>query len=165
MEQDFTNNLQNELKDFQTTLMSSVENMITKKLEALNLSMQQTLQATVAQAIAQSLQNNNTMEIMPITQPDYNSQTSNTTNNQAQEYNTNKTNNTSIISPNNLKRKNSDGKTNNSTININLNGPTTTSKNTNSKLTNAQKKLEAFTETLATNGMSQTQISQSNSES
>ena len=30
-----------------------------------------------------------------------------------------------IISPNNLKRKNSDGKTNNSTININLNGPDT----------------------------------------
>ena len=121
MEQDFTNNLQNELKDFQTTLMSSVENMITKKMEALNIAMQQSLQATVAQAIAQSLQNNNTMEIMPITQPDYNSQTSNTTNNQAQEYNTNKTNNTSIISPNNLKRKNSDAKMNNNTINININ--------------------------------------------
>ena len=165
MEQDFTSNLQNELKDFQTTLMSSVENMITKKMEALTIAMQQSFQATVAQAIAQSLQNNNTMEIMPITQPDYNSQTSNTTNNQAQEYNTNKTNNTSIISPNNLKRKNSNGKTNNSTNNINLNGSTTTTKNTNSKLTNAQKKLEAFTETLATNGMSQTQISQSNSES
>ena len=35
------------------------------------------VQATVAQAIAQSLQNKNTMELMPITQPDYNSQTSN----------------------------------------------------------------------------------------
>ena len=31
MENDFQSNLQNELKDFQTTLMSSVENMITKK--------------------------------------------------------------------------------------------------------------------------------------
>jgi len=94
-------------------------------MEALTIAMQQSFQATVAQAIAQSLQNNNTMEIMPITQPDYNSQTSNTTNNQAQEYNTNKTNNTSIISPNNLKRKNSDAKMNNSTINININDPDT----------------------------------------
>ena len=95
MEHDFTSNLQNELKDFQTTLMSSsVENMITKKMEALTIAMQQSFQATVAQAIAQSLQNNNTMELMPITQQDYNYQTSNTTNNQTQEYNTNKTNNT-----------------------------------------------------------------------
>ena len=74
-------------------------------MEALTIAMQQTFQTTVAQAIAQSLQNNNTMDLMPIIQPDYNSQTSNTTNSQAQEYNTNKTNNTSIISPNNLKRK------------------------------------------------------------
>ena len=54
---------------------------------------------------------------------------------------------------------------NNSTNNINLNGSTTTTKNTNNKLTNAQKQFEVFTNTLATNGMSQTQISQSKSES
>ena len=67
--------------------------------------MQQTFQTTVAQAIAQSLQNNNTIESMPITQPDYNSQALNTTNNHAQVHNTNGTNNTSIISPNNLKKE------------------------------------------------------------
>ena len=108
--------------------MSSVENTITKKMEALTIAMQQSFQATVAQAIAQSLQNNNTIESMPITQPDYNSQTLNTTNNHAQVHNTNGTNNTSIISPNNLKRKDLNRKTNNSTNNINLNGSTTTTK-------------------------------------
>ena len=64
--------------------MSSVENTITKKMETLTIAMQQSFQATVAQAIAQSLQNNNTMELIPMTQPDYNSQTSNTTNDHAQ---------------------------------------------------------------------------------
>ena len=71
MEHDFTSNIQNELKDFQTTLMSLTENMITKKVEALTIAMQQSFQATVAQAIAQSLQHNNTMELTPINQPDY----------------------------------------------------------------------------------------------
>ena len=113
-------------------------------MEALTIAMQQSFQTTVAQSIAKSLQNNNTIELMSIIQPDYNSQTSNTTNNQAQVHNTNETNNTSIISPNNLKRKSSNGKTNNSTNNINLNGSTTTTTNTNSDLTNAQKQLEAF---------------------
>ena len=108
MEQDFTSNLYNELKHFQTILMSSVENMIIKKIEALTIAMQQSFQATVAQAIIQSLQNNNTMEL--ILQPDYNSQTLNTTNNQAQVHNTNETNNTCIISANNLKIKRSNGK-------------------------------------------------------
>ena len=122
MEHDFTINLQNELKDFQTTLMSSVEKMITKKMKALTIEIQQSFQATVVQAIAQSLQNNNAIELMPITQLDYTSQTSNTTNDHSQVYNTNGTNNTTIISPSNLKRKNSNRKPNNITININLNG-------------------------------------------
>ena len=77
MKHDFTSNLQNEIKDFQTTLMSSVEKMITKKMEVLIIAMQQSFQATVAQAIAQSLQNNHTMESMHITQLAYNSHTSN----------------------------------------------------------------------------------------
>ena len=101
--------------------------------------MQQSFQATVAQAIVQSLQNNNTMESIPINQPYYNSQTSNTTNNQSLEHNTNETNNTSIISPNDRKKKSSNGKTNNSTNNINFNCSTTTTKNTNSNFSNAQK--------------------------
>ena len=122
MEHDFTRNLQNELKDFQTTLMSSVENMITKKNGGADHSNTTIFQVTVAQAIAQPLQNNNVMELMPIIQPDYTSHTSNTTHDHAQAYNTNGTNNTTIISPSNLKRKNSNRKPNNITININLNG-------------------------------------------
>ena len=66
------------------------------------------------------------MELMPIIQPDYTSQTSNTTHDHAQAYNTNGTNNTTIISPNKLKRNNSNGKMNNITNNINLNGSTKT---------------------------------------
>ena len=44
MEYDFTSDLQNELKDFQTALMSSVENMTSK-----TIAMQQSFQDTVAQ--------------------------------------------------------------------------------------------------------------------
>ena len=109
MEHDFTINLQNELKDFQTTLMLSAENMITKKMKALTIAMQQSFQDRVAQAMEQALQKNNVMKLMPIIQPYYTSQTSNTTNDHAQVYNINGTNNTTIISPNNLKRKNSNG--------------------------------------------------------
>ena len=87
----------------------------------------------------QALQNNNIMKVMPIIQPYYTSQISNTTNDHAQVYNINGTNNTTIISPNNLKRKNSNEKTNNITKNINLNVSTKkTKQNTNSNLTNAQ---------------------------
>ena len=122
MESDFISDLQNELKDFQTTIMLSAENMITKKMKALTIAMQQSFQDRVAQAMEQALQNNNVMKLMPIIQPDYTSQTSNTTNDHAQVYNTHGTNNTTIISSNNLKRKNSNGKTKNITNNINLNG-------------------------------------------
>ena len=149
MEHDFAINLQNKLKDFQPTLISSVGNMIIKKIESLTITMQQSFQATVAQVITQSLQNNNTIKLIPITQLDYNSQTSNITNDHAQVYNTNVTNITSIISSKNLKRKNSNGKTNNITNNSNLNGSTKTTKNTNSNLTYDQNKLESFTKTLA----------------
>ena len=55
--------------------------------------------------MTQSLQKNNAMELMSITQPDYTSQTSNTTNDHAQVYNINGTKKTTIISPNNLKRR------------------------------------------------------------
>ena len=49
MEYNFTSDLQNELKDFQTALMSSVENMTSKKMEALTIAIQQSFQDTVAQ--------------------------------------------------------------------------------------------------------------------
>ena len=49
MEYDFISDLQNELKDFQTALMSLVENMTSKKMEALTIAMQQSFQDTVAQ--------------------------------------------------------------------------------------------------------------------
>ena len=122
-------------------------------MEGLTIAMQQSFQETVAQEIAQSFQNNNAMELMPITQPDYNSSTLNTINDHTQVFIINGTNNTTIISPNNLKRKNLNGKTSSITNNINLNGSTKTTKNTSSKLINAQKQLEAFTKNLAPSGM------------
>ena len=134
-------------------------------MEALTIAMQQSFQKTVAQAMAQSFQKNNAMNLMPITQPDYNSPTQNTTQDNAQVSNTNGTNNITIVSPNNFKRKSFNGKLNNSTSNTTLNGSIKSTKNTNNKLTNAQKKLEAFTQTLAPRGMSKTQTSQSNNNS
>ena len=90
--------------------------------------------------MAQALQNNNVKKLMPIVQPDYTSKTSNTTNDHAQVYNINGTNNTHHDHLSQQpKKKNSNGKTNNITNNINLNVSTTkTTKNTNSNLTNAQ---------------------------
>ena len=52
MEHDFKSDLQNELKDFQTTPMSSVGNMITKQMETLTIRMKQHVQATIAQVLA-----------------------------------------------------------------------------------------------------------------
>ena len=54
--------------------------------------------------MAQSFQNDNAMELMPIIQLEYNTQTSNTANNIALLYNVSVTNNAQTISPNNLKR-------------------------------------------------------------
>ena len=54
--------------------------------------------------MAQSFQNDNAMELMPIIQLEYNTQTLNTANNIALLYNVSVTNNAQTISPNNLKR-------------------------------------------------------------
>ena len=63
MESDFISDLQNELKDFQTTIMLSAENMITKKMKALTIAMQQSFQDRVAQAMEQALQKKQCNEI------------------------------------------------------------------------------------------------------
>ena len=73
-------------------------------MKALTIEMQHSFQETVAQAMAQSFQNNNAMELMPITQPDYESKKLNTINDHVQFFNTNGTTNNTIISPTNLKR-------------------------------------------------------------
>ena len=103
MENNFKSNLQHELKDFQSTLMLAVEKMITTKMKAPTIAMKQSFQAIVAQVMTQFFQNNNAIELIPITQPEYNSQTSNATDNHAQLYNTNRTNKASLISPTNVK--------------------------------------------------------------
>lgn len=112
--------------------------------------------------MVQSFHKHRLMEFMIITQPGYNTQPLDISNNTAKLHNTDGTNDAQLISPNYLKRMNSSNTTSNNDIENNnqkcstITNPTN---NTNSNLTDDQKTLEAFTQTLASNNQLKTQTS------
>ena len=80
--------------------------MNTSKLNALTIAIQKFFQSTITNNMKQSFNINTSIDFLPITQPEYDTQTTATATKNAQFCNTNSTTNAPTNTLNNIKRKN-----------------------------------------------------------